>query len=275
MGRLRLFPGCRRVASWSVSLLLLAAAANAAVPVPASFTLERFEHASKPPAGGVVLINPWGDVRVKQGATDEVLFNAVMQLIGDEPLRGEFEHRIEGDRLVLELRYPESGRPATPSQGRIDAGIILPSGVPLEIHADRGRVMTKTLDSPLTIRAIDGAIDAKTRSRVDIETHDGPVRLVVRPGEPARDIGRISSSRGDIELQFARDVPMVIDAGTGASITTNDPDLLTTRREQGRRSMFGDDPEASRIRLDSDSGRLLLVNRSRIPGANPDPADED
>ena len=233
------------------------------------FELQRFEHATKPPAGGVVVINPWGDVRVRQGASDDARFNAVMQLIGDSPFHGTFDHRIEDDRLVFELSYPADQRPATAADGRIDAGLILPPGVPLEIHTDRGRVLSKTLDSPLTVRATDAAVEAGTRSEVDIETRNGPVRLQIRPGPRSAGLGRIASSRGDIEVQFARDVPIAVSARTGASLTTNDPDLLAGRVHRDGRSQLGAADRHPEIRLDSDSGRLIIVNRSFIPGARP------
>lgn len=252
-----------------LACLIPAAAMTWAAEQAPEFELQRFDHATKPPAGGVVVINPWGDVRVRQGATDDARFNAVMQLIGESPSRGTFEHRIENDRLVFELSYAEDQRPASTADGRIDAGLILPPGVPLEIHTDRGRVLSKTLDSPLTVRATDAAVEAGTRSEVDIETRNGPVRLQVRPGPRSDGLGRIASSRGDIEVQFARDVPIAISARTGASLTTNDPDLLASRDFRDGRSYLGDSDQHPELRLDSDSGRLIVVNRSYIPGARP------
>jgi hypothetical protein len=237
-----------------------------------AFELERFEFAERPPAGGVVLINRWGDVRVKQGSVDRVAFNAVVQLIGETPHRAEMNHRIEGDRLIIEVDYPAGEAPETTRDGRIDAGIVIPSGMPLELHSDRGRVMTQTLDSPLTVRATDGSVQVKSRSRVDLASRDGDILFNARGSERPRDLGQVRSERGDIEIQFARDLAIRIDARTGASITTNDPELLQTRREQGRRSQLGRDDSTSALRIDSDAGRILLVNRSRIPGARPDDA---
>lgn len=265
----------REIFSIVVGSLLLAlglCAANASTsPADGSdaFELERFEFAERPPTGGVVLINRWGDVRVKQGSVDRAAFNAVVQLIGETPHRAEMDHRIEGDRLVIEVDYPAGAAPETTRAGRIDAGIVIPSGMPLEIHSDRGRVMTQTLDSPLTVRATDGSVEVKSRSRVDLVSRDGDILLNARGSERPRDLGQVRSERGDIEIQFARDLAIRIDARTGASITTNDPELLQTRREQERRSQFGHDEAASALRVDSDAGRILLVNRSRIPGARP------
>lgn len=256
------------------SLLLASSPAAALASAPDSsasppFELQRLEFADRPPAGGVLLINRWGDVRVKQGTVDRVAFNAVVQLIGEAPHRAEMTHRIEDDRLILELDYPADDAPATTRDGRIDAGIVIPSGMPLEIHSDRGRVMTQTLDSPLVVRATDGSVEVKSRSRVDLVSRDGDIRFNARGSRNARDLGQVRSQRGDIEIQFARDLPIRIDARTGASITTNDPVLLQSRREDQGRSQLHHEEPTSLLRIDSDVGRILLVNRSRIPGARP------
>lgn len=227
--------------------------------------LERFEHVTEIPDGGSVeLRNPWGDIRVKATGGDQVRFNAVMQKIGASPHTGAFNHRLEGDRLVLTLDYPESDRPETVTAGRIDASVLVPHGIEIILHADRGRVMTKTMDGPLTVRALDSDVETKTRSRVDIQTRNGNVTVTALPSGKPHDYGSIRTSRGDIELRYSDEVSLALDMLTGSSITTNDPVLLDAARHEQRRTLMQHPGAGNAFKLDSDNGRLILVNQSRL-----------
>lgn len=237
---------------------------NAEVP---TYELERLDWEQQVVEGQkIILKNPWGDVRVRQTGDQTAIFHAVMQKIGDKPKVGKLTTRTEGNEIHLELVYPEGQMPATPQEGRIDAFIGLPYEASLEIHSERGKVDTKTLESALTVRAIDAGVKVKSRGMVDIQTNGGDVLLtLLGPAKDAVDVsdrGAIKTISGDIEVRYYLDQNIAVALTSGASKTTNDLSLLQSRRVDKRTVLMEKGKNPPKIALLSDTGNIIVNDLS-------------
>lgn len=204
--------------------------------------------------------NPWGDIRLGQNGTNELVFHAVVQKIGESPktprLVSAWADESEQE-LVLRIEYPTEQPPASVQEGRVDVSVLVPYGAAIEVQADRGRVLTKTMESPLTIRAKDQKISVKSRSSLDISSEGGDVNVIFLAG-PTADRGRIQSYSGDIEVRYYRDQAIAVEMRSGASKTTNDLALLQSQKLSGHRASMHKGENPPKIYLQSDSGRIIL-----------------
>jgi DUF4097 and DUF4098 domain-containing protein YvlB len=231
------------------------------------YELQRFEWSQEVKEGQKIIVkNPWGDVRVRQTGDKEAIFHAVMQKIGNKPKVAELKSWTEGDTIHLELIYPEDQIPATPQEGRIDAFVGLPYEASLEIHSDRGKVDTKTLESALTVRAKNAGVKVKSRGHLDISTTGGDVLLtLLGPDAKSKDIadrGRIKTLSGDIEVRYYLDQNIEVAMTSGASKTTNDLALLQNRRVEKRTVHMKKGEQAPKIELLSDTGNIIVNDLS-------------
>lgn len=204
--------------------------------------------------------NPWGDIRLSQNGTNELVFHAVVQKIGESPkmprLVSAWTDESEQE-LVLQVEYPADQTPASVQEGRVDISVLVPYGAAIEVHAERGRVLTKTMESPLTIRAKDQKVSVKSRSSLDISSEGGDINLIFLAG-PSTDRGRIQSYSGDIELRYYRDQALAVEMRSGASKTTNDLTLLQSQKLSGHRASMHKGENPPKIYLQSDTGRIIL-----------------
>jgi hypothetical protein len=249
------------------------ASGERAPPAPA-FEIERLSWTGAVPAGArLVIVNPWGDVRIKQTGSGEARVHAVMQKIGTQPYVARLDVSKADGALRAAIVYPDDRMPASVRQGRVDVAVLVPYGVATTVEADRGRVLVRGFESPLAVRATRQPVQVVTASAVDIETREADVELHLRRGK-VNERGRVRTLGGDIEVRYAPDAAVAFAIISGASRTSNDAALLASRRRDGRRLLLskGDDP--MRLDVTSDTGHVLLVNSGgelELGGSNAQP----
>ncbi len=238
------------------------------------FELQRFDWEGEPGPGKQLLLeNRWGDVRLRQNGGKTVLMHAVMQKIGDHPKVAMLQVEESDAQITLRIAYPPDQQPDTVRQGRVDVALLLPTGLPVSIIAERGEVSGKTLDNPIKIMASDQPVAFSSRSSVDIETRHGEVAILFKPhahksaDDTIKDStwGRIQTIDGDILISYYPDVEMGFDIVSGSSKTTDDPRLLQSRRYQARHVLMHTAADAPVLQLHSDTGQIVISNnRDRL-----------
>ncbi|GAB4195862.1 MAG: hypothetical protein Tsb002_28770 [Wenzhouxiangellaceae bacterium] len=242
-------------------LLVIATTVAAQSSADQEFTIDRLDWQKEmKPGSHLVVRNPWGDIRIRQTGGSTGLVHAVMQKIGEQPKVAELKVVSETDeRVEIAFVYPEGEEPASFSEGRIDVAIMTPYGNTTEVHADRGRVITKTMEDKLTVRATDTALELKSKGPLDVETVAAPVVLQIVNGE-AGDRGRIVTQRGNIEIRYYINEKVEFHMTSGASKTTNDLPLLRSRGRDGRSVTMSHGEDVARYTLQSDTGNIILNN---------------
>lgn len=228
------------------------------------YELVRLDWEETVAAGNTLVVdNRWGDIHLRQTGATAVTYHAVMQKIGKQPKVGELIAERADDVVTLKIVYPEGQQPANPQQGRVDAAVLVPYGVNLEIIAEHGKVSSKTMENPVKITAVNQPISLKSASSVNISANEAEVdiQFVPRKGEnESHDRGRIQTLTGDINIRYYPDMAMRFEMLSGRPKTTSDLELLRNRKLIGRQVIMhtGENPE--KLYLQSDTGYIRLVN---------------
>lgn len=228
------------------------------------YELVRIDWEHTVPAGDtLVLDNPWGDIHLRQTGATAATLHAVMQKIGEQPKVGELKAEREDGRTVLRFVYPDDQQPANPREGRIDAALLVPYGVKLEIIADRGKVESKTMESHIKLNAQDEAVSLKLAAGADIQARGAEIDIQFVPraeDDNGSDRGRIQTISGDINVRYYPDMAMRFEMLSGRPKTTNDLELLRNRKLTGRQVIMhtGQNPET--LYVQSDTGYIRLIN---------------
>ncbi len=230
----------------------------------AAYELVRLDWEEQIPAGTtLVLDNRWGDIRLRQSGDRMALFHAVMQKIGAQPKVAELMVERTDRRIAVKVVYPEDGQPASPREGRVDAALLVPEGVNIEIIAEHGEVSSKKMNNHIKVQAVDQAVSLESAAAVAINTNNGDVSVQFVPRTDqldSRDRGRIQTIRGDINVRYYPDMPMRFEMLSGRPKTTNDLELLRNRELTGRQVNMHTGKHPQKLYLQSDTGYIRLIN---------------
>lgn len=228
------------------------------------FELVRLDWEETVAAGDTLVVdNRWGDIHLRQTGAKAVTYHAVMQKIGEQPKVGELIAEREDGKVTLRIAYPEGQQPASPQEGRVDAAILVPYDVKLEVIAERGKVSSKTMESPVKITAVDQPISLKSASSVNISANAAEVDLQFVPrkdDDDSRDRGRIQTITGDINIRYYPEMSMRFEMISGRPKTTTDLELLRNRELVGRQVNMHTGKNPEKLYLQSDTGYIRLVN---------------
>jgi len=237
----------------------------AATDATQPYELQRFDWEGKPKPGTRLLLeNRWGDIRLRQSGGKGVLLHAVMQKIGSDPKVADLQVEDNDGLISLRVVYPPDQQPETFQQGRVDVALMIPSGLTLELIAERGKISGKTLDNPVKIMAQDQAVEFSSTGSVDVQTRNGEVAIQFKPrnDHAAADWGRIQTIAGDILISYYPSVEIGFDMVSGSSKTTDDPRLLQNRQYQQRHVLMRTSDAAPMLQLQSDTGQIVISNNS-------------
>ncbi len=228
------------------------------------YELVRLDWEETVTAGDTLVVdNRWGDIHLRQTGATAVTYHAVMQKIGKQPKVGELIAERADGVVTLKIAYPEDQQPASPQEGRVDAAILVPYGVNLEVIAEHGKVSSKTMESPVKITAVDRPISLKSASSVNISANEAEVDIQFVPrkdGDDSLGRGRVQTITGDINIRYYPEMAMRFEMLSGRPKTTSDLELLRNRKLVGRQVIMhtGQNPET--LSLQSDTGYIRLVN---------------
>lgn len=238
---------------------------QAATDATPPYELQRFDWEGEPKPGTRLLLeNRWGNINLRQSGGKGVLLHAVMQKIGTEPKVADLQVDENDDQISLRIVYPDGQQPDSVQQGRVDVALMIPTGINVEIIADRGTVSGKTLGNAIKIHAVDRPVEFSSSGSIDVQTRNGEVAIQFKPrGEQAApDWGRIQTIAGDILISYYPSVEIGFDMVSGSSKTTDDPRLLQSRSYQQRHVLMKTSSQAPILQLQSDTGQIVISNNS-------------
>lgn len=216
------------------------------------------------PGATLVLDNRWGDIRLRQiDGSGAANLHAVMQKIGRSPKVATLKANREGDRVTLLIAYPDDQRPASHQEGRVDAALLVPYGIQVEVIAEHGSVSSKSMDSPIKVTAVDQPVSLKTASSINITTNKGEVNVqFISRKETDKQLnrGHIQTIFGDINVRYYPKMPISFDMLSGHPKTTNDLNLLSSRKIHERRIYMETGHNPENLSLQSDTGYIRLIN---------------
>jgi hypothetical protein len=210
----------------------------------------------------LIVVNSWGDVRLRVGEGDRIKVSAMTQRHRDDPRELEVYIEEIPSGLRFETRFGdplESSEQPEWSRRRVDLGVSIPDGISATIRTSGGDI--EVLDSrvaanleaetgditfrgrgDLVAKSRSGAVWAQFlradwRAPVEIETVTGAIRVELLEGASAR---AQVETRGPITTDYS----MTIERETGGLL----------KRGEAR---IGRDGEP--LRLESHSGSIRLV----------------
>jgi hypothetical protein len=243
-----------------LALTLLAACAGpgrqlAGEKKPADVKIERVERELPldKSIGRVEIVNPYGEINVRNRDEPEVGIYAVIQRLPPTFARARLVSRHERGTLHVEVAFPGT---SDDKAGHVDIAVYLPSTSAIALTTRAARISVKRREGSVEARSESGAILAASRGRLDLRTASGQIRAI--------EIGRRWSGESRIETDSGRIVLLVPTFGDIALDATTDGRLsndfgLSVHQQDGRnrahaRYGLGTSPLVVRSR----SGQILL-----------------
>jgi len=229
-----------------------------------AYELVRLDWEGKLKAGGTLILdNRWGDIRLRQAGGDSITFHAVMQKIGQPAKTAELKVEKEGNNVTLRIVYPDDQQPQNPKEGRVDAALLIPTGIHLEVIADKGKVSSKKMEIPIKLKVTENAATLKTSAPVNIDSTSGKVDILFVPGEhtdQGNNLGQIKTLSGDINISYYPSMAMRFKMLSGRAKTTNDLTLLRNRELKDREVHMHTGNNPGKLYIQSDTGYIRLIN---------------
>lgn len=218
------------------------------------------------------VINPWGNINVRQNKAPDATVHAVMQVIGEDGGQANLQLTTTDGQYTLEFIYPQDNAPDDVTEGRIDVALLLPENVSVSIQGDRGKIASKTVHVPLTVSATDQPVSIKTSNSLEISSSGGnlEVHLLQDPNNAvAASRANFKTISGDVNIRYYPDVQLAFAMISGRNKTTNDLSLLQSRQLDGRRVLMQHNNASETVNIQTDTGYIRLINTgSEFPTRN-------
>jgi hypothetical protein len=176
---------------------VLALAAYGQEP-PLDWTIDSYRWAGTlAPSSRITVLNPHGDVRLRDADAGEVAVSAMIQRRTSDPVKAEVRIRRRWGRLRIEVLYP-----AAP-QGdlhRVDLTIFVPARVRIAARTKDGRIEARGLENDLDFVSAGGDVAFSTIGTARVSTARGDITAELRGGW--RRAPRLVARHGDITLRL-------------------------------------------------------------------------
>lgn len=201
----------------------------------ASDRVSREEFEFPVPAGTerIRIVNFRGDVRVRNSKRAILGVYATTQRLDEHVGALRVQPVLKDGIYLLDLGFVDDA--AWPKDrvvhGRVDAGIWIPRGTPIEVETSFGLIEVKRAKGSVQARSVSGAISASSAQQIDLQTVTG--QIVARQ-ETGRWEGQsqIISERGKVLAAVPFFADMALDARAGGAFTV-DPGLPTPVASDG------------------------------------------
>jgi hypothetical protein len=220
-------------------------------------TLERLMW-QEPVASGSTLVihNHYGNIRVRQGTDDVVMYHAVAQNSPNHQAKLVTEQNDDGlTRLVIAYDTP----PAEDALERVDLVVVVPKAISLDFEIERGDLSSKSLENAVKVRSKHSQVVLKTSQAVDVLSESGDINVFIKAHKQTNH-STLKSFSGDINVEYQTDLPPAVEAVAGSSVTTNDVRLLNNKKLKQRTQVFHQDKALDHLTISNDTGHIRLIN---------------
>jgi hypothetical protein len=175
-----------------------------------------------PDGVSVVVINPFGDVRIRGNSSNVVFSIANIQKRKANTAEASVETRLENGKLFVEVEFPAKEEPEAWKKRprRVDLTLVIPEGVDLDTTVVNALTEIKGVNGNISARAERGNMTIKTKGTVDLTLRQGNIDLVmasrVWPGDST-----INTVHGTTLLQIDERARGEIRIATRGKITTD------------------------------------------------------
>jgi hypothetical protein len=178
---------------------LLSPAAWGQEAAPPDWILENFRWTGQlAPAAAVVVINPYGDVRLRAADAGEVELSAMMQRRTSDPVRAEVKLGRRRDRLRIEVAYPVAPRG---DLHRVDLAAFVPGGARVVVRTREGMIQARGLENDVELESTGGDVSFSTSGTARVAAGRGDIAAEFR-GDRWRRAPRLATREGDITLRL-------------------------------------------------------------------------
>lgn len=193
---------------------------SCATPLPPRVELSRERATLELPADLTPLLieNLHGDINVRGSADPRLGLYAVVQAIGERPLRAHWKlsQTESGIRVVIE----NPGGEADPEhrRGRLDLTVFAPSQRPIKLLTSSGAINARGLDASVHARSGSGRIALTSTAEVDVESLSGPIAVSLRAIKFSAPV-RIRAGSGNVVVGVPMDASLKLVARAGTRLT--------------------------------------------------------
>lgn len=206
--------------------LLTAAGAAAQGPSAEDWKIVRVDRTIEVPVGvPIEIINPYGQVRIRAGADDEMQIVANAQRHAEDPREARIELSATPEGGLVRVQWGEAeGVPDEIPEGwtrrRVDVAVVVPPAARLSIVAKDDLVEGKGTRGAITVRSEAGGVQLRTAGAVDVETESGSVLLQLSSRTWAAP-SRVQTRTGDVTAYLRDGLAAVVEIETEGQITTD------------------------------------------------------
>lgn len=180
------------------------------------------------------VLNPYGDVRIRSNAENEVLLIGMIQKHDDAAGNFKLKVHTEANQLLIEPAFWGGGLPSE-KRYRADLTLLIPAGYDLAVENEKHLIEAKGLRNNLYLRSHSGKVVFATHGVVDVETFQGDVHGQLK-SLAAKSHSKISSTHGLVAMQIPADVDVKATLRTEMLLSTDfsmDVTFLNFAMKQG------------------------------------------
>jgi hypothetical protein len=199
--------------------------------------------------------HPWGDVRVEASQTDRVHVTALSQYHRDDPRVPSIRFSEGGTTGELAVAFVEGdvAEQEAWADRRIDVGLLVPSGVAIDVETDRGLIEVKKIEARSRLTSDSGDIVYDGAGSLEARTERGSMRVLLRRTGDDRSAA-LSTLTGDIWCIFLE--------GAGADVTLETRGPVTTDYSVEIDRQPGSPLKKGRVRIGEGGSAVTLVSHS-------------
>jgi hypothetical protein len=178
----------------------------------------RWREEALAPAGRIVVVNKFGDVRLRAADAGEVEVSAMIQRPASEAATAEVKIKRRWGRLVVEVAYPAASRPGV---HRVDIAVFVPAGAPVAVRTRDGLIQARGLASAVKLKSAGGDVVLSTTGAARVSVGEGDItatldKLAHRPS-------RLATRKGDISLHLPDDADAQVKIEASGKISVQRP----------------------------------------------------
>lgn len=205
-------------------------------------------------ASTLVFKNHYGNIRLRKTDDQRLVFHAVAQASNAHSVAVDFIEN--GNHIEAQVVFNNAEN--LPNDHRLDAVLIVPKQLALDIEIENGELSSKGLNNTIKARSQKSHMTLKTSHSVDLFSKTGDITLYAKSAaEPNKHA--IQSHTGDVNVHVLTKSNAAFTAISGQEISSNDPKLLMTLSQKGRVKHFGNPEAKQHFKLQTDTGHIRII----------------